>query len=184
MPLGIGRNLGTRSRVLPDVESNPEESFDCFYATMYRPLLRALMPLVLDLTAAEEVAQEAFLRAYRHWPRLSSYDDPQGWLYRVAMRLAISRWRRLRSAAAALSRYGPPAPAAEPDEISVAVFAALGCLPIAQRQVLVLHHMLGYPVAEVADLLRVPVGTVKARLSRGRAALAPLLAEVQVLSHG
>ena len=172
--------------MLPDVANDVGDlEFEFFYSTMYRPLLRALMPLVLDLPAAEEVAQEAFLRAYRNWERLSSYDDPQGWLYRVAMRVAVSRWRRLRSAAAALARYGPPQPAAGPDEISVAVFAALARLPLTQRQVLVMHHMLGYPVAEVATELRVPVGTVKARLSRGRAALAPLLTDVEeVLSRG
>ena len=166
--------------MLPDVANiRGEGEFEYFYSTMYRPLLRALMPLVLDVTVAEEVGQEAFLRAYRNWERLSTYDDPQGWLYRVAMRVAVSRWRRLRSAAAAISRYGPPQPTEGPDELSVAVFAALAQLPLAQRQVLVMHHMLGYPVAEVAAELRVPVGTVKARLSRGRAALAPLLTDVE-----
>ena len=172
--------------MLPDVANiRGEAEFEYFYATMYRPLLRALMPVVLDVTVAEEVGQEAFLRAYRNWPRLSTYEDPQGWLYRVAMRVAVSRWRRLRSAAAAMSRYGPPRPTDGPDEVSVAVFAALAQLPLAQRQVLVMHHMLGYPVAEVAAELRVPVGTVKARLSRGRTALAPLLTDVEeVLARG
>ena len=172
--------------MLPDVaQSGPDAGFEYFYSAMYRPLLRALIPVVLDAAAAEELAQEAFLRAYRNWSRLSSYDDPQGWLYRVAMRLAVSRWRRLRSAAAALSRYGPPTPTSGPDETSVAVFAALSRIPPAQRQVLVMHHMLGYPVAEVAAELGIPVGTVKARLSRGRAALAPLLADAaEVLSRG
>jgi RNA polymerase sigma-70 factor, ECF subfamily len=166
--------------VLPDVAENSlDTDFEYFYSTMYRPLLRALMPLVLEVTAAEEVAQEAFLRAYKNWSRLSAYDDPQGWLYRVAMRLAISRWRRLRSAASALRRYGPPVAVDGPDEMSVAVFAALARLPLTQRQVLVMHHMLGYPVGDVAAELQVPVGTVKARLSRGRAALAPLLTDVE-----
>src|SRR5437764_1010384 len=82
--------------------------FEEFYAASYRPLLRVLLPLVVDAHAAEELAQEAFLRAYRDWTRLSTYDDPRAWLYRVGMRLAVSRWRRLRSAAAALVRYGPP----------------------------------------------------------------------------
>src|SRR5690242_14754681 len=104
MPLTARRNQRGGPRVLPDVaQSSPDAGFEYFYSAMYRPLLRALIPVVLDAAAAEELAQEAFLRAYRNWSRLSSYDDPQGWLYRVAMRLAVSRWRRLRSAAAALS---------------------------------------------------------------------------------
>ncbi len=157
------------------------DGFEEFYSSSYRPLLRVLLPLVLDLHAAEELAQEAFLRAYRDWPRVSSYDDPRGWLNRVAVRLAVSRWRRLRTAAAALVRYGPPEPVAGPDPVSVAVLTALAQLPVAQRQVLVLHHMLGVPIPEVAAELRVPVGTVKARLFRGRAALAPLLHDVEEL---
>jgi RNA polymerase sigma-70 factor, ECF subfamily len=156
--------------------------FEEFYSSSYRPLLRMLLPLMLDVHGAEEVAQEAFLRAYRDWPRLSSYDDPRAWLYRVARRLAISRWRRLRTAAAALVKYGPPAPVEGPDEISVAVFAALRRLPLAQREVLVMHHMLDVPIPEIAAELALPIGTVKARLFRGRAALATLLADLEVVA--
>src|SRR3954453_5375408 len=81
------------------------------------------------------------------------------------MPLVVSPWRALRSAAAALVTYGPP-PVEEPDGISVAVFTALAQLPLAQRKVLVMHHMLGLPIAEIAAELAVPVGTVKARLFR------------------
>lgn len=159
--------------------------FESFYSAHYRPLVRALVPIVLDPHAAEELTQEAFLRAYREWAKLSEYDDPRGWLYRVAMRLAISRWRRMRAAAAALSRYGPTRVVEEADELSMCVLAALRNLPLAQRQALVMHHMLGIPVAQIAADLGVPVGTVKARLSRGRSALAPVLADLrQVSVHG
>src|SRR4051812_27127317 len=154
-------------------------SFERFYSASYRPLVRALVPVVLDVHAAEEIAQEAFLRAYRNWAKVSAYDDPRGWLYRVSMRLAISRWRRLRTASAGLARYGPPQPVDGVDEVSVSVVAALRELPLPQRQALVMHHMLGIPVAQIAAELGVAVGTVKARLSRGRSALAPLLADLQ-----
>lgn len=153
--------------------------FERFYSAGYRPLVRVLVPVVLDVHAAEEVAQEAFLRAYRNWAKVSTYDDPRGWLHRVAMRIAISRWRRLRTASAAMSRYGPPPTVEGADELSLSVLAALRELPMAQRQALVMHHMLGIPVAQIAADLGVAVGTVKARLSRGRAALAPVLADLQ-----
>ena len=55
---------------------------------------------------------------------------------------------------------------------AVDLYRALRALPVGQRQVLVLHHLAGLPVAEVAAELGLPAGTVKARLSRGRAALA------------
>jgi RNA polymerase sigma-70 factor (ECF subfamily) len=57
----------------------------------------------------------------------------------------------------------------------VALVAALGRIPVAQRTAIVLHHLVGLPVAEVAAETGAPEGTVKARLSRGRKALAELL---------
>jgi RNA polymerase sigma-70 factor (ECF subfamily) len=162
--------------------SGSDEGFEPFYRASYQPLVRALVAVVLDVHAAEEVAQEAFLRAYRDWPKVSSYEDPRGWVYRVAMRVAISRWRRLRSAAAALVRYGAPASVDAPDDVSLSVLAALRELPLQQRQALVMHHMLGIPVAQIAAETGVAVGTVKARLSRGRAALAPLLMDLEVVA--
>jgi len=162
-----------------------EQGFERFYRASYQPLVRVLIPVVLDVHAAEEVAQEAFLRAYKDWPKVSGYEDPRGWLYRVAMRLAISRWRRLRTASAALTRYGAPADVDSTDEVSLSVLAALRKLPLPQRQALVMHHMLGIPVAEIAAELGVPIGTMKARLSRGRSALAPLLADLdEVVGRG
>jgi RNA polymerase sigma-70 factor, ECF subfamily len=167
------------------VMTGGDEGFEPFYRASYQPLGRALVAVVLDVHAAEEVAQEAFLRAYRDWPKVSSYEDPRGWLYRVAMRLAISRWRRLRTASAALIRYGAPAAVDAPDDLSLSVLAALRELPLQQRQALVMHHMLGIPVAQIAAEQGVAVGTVKARLSRGRAALAPLLVDlVEVADRG
>jgi RNA polymerase sigma-70 factor (ECF subfamily) len=57
----------------------------------------------------------------------------------------------------------------------VALVAALKQLPEAQRRALVLHHLAGFSIADVAAAERCPEGTIKARLSRGRAALVPLL---------
>ena len=72
---------------------------------------------------------------------------------------------------------------AAPSETHVALVAALKQLPEAQRQALVLHHIADLPVQDVAREVGVPEGTIKARLSRGRAALAALLADEEGLSH-
>jgi RNA polymerase sigma-70 factor (ECF subfamily) len=93
----------------------------------------------------------------------------------VATRQAISGWRRRRTARNFLARSRPSDPTPPPDETSVALVAALRQLPEAQRRALVLHHLAGLTVAEIAAAERCPEGTVKARLSRGRAALVPLL---------
>ena len=77
-----------------------------------------------------------------------------------------------------------PTTAAAPSEAHVALVAALKQLPEAQRRALVLHHLADLPVHEVARETGVPEGTVKARLSRGRAALAALLADHQTTLPG
>ena len=152
-------------------------SFDAFYATNAPRLVRQLHAMTGDLADAQDCVQEACARAWQRWDRLQQYDAPEAWVRTVAWNLAVSRARRVRTAARALLRSGPPAdvPALSPDH--VALVHALRALPADQRRALVLHHLADLPVAQVAQETGVPVGTVKARLSRGRAALALHLTE-------
>lgn len=149
--------------------------FDAFYARCAPALVRQLAVQTGDLGDAQDCVQEAFSRAWQRWGKVCAYDAPEAWVRQVAWRLAVSRWRRARSAAVAARRHGPApdVPAVEPDR--VALVEALRTLPEAQRRAIVLHHVGGLSLVEVAAETSVPVGTVKARLSRGRAALATLL---------
>lgn len=160
---------------MPD--HNAEEDFADLYHAAWGPVVAHAYALTADLGAAQEVAQEALLRAWQRWDRIRDYDDPIAWLIRVAHNVALSRWRRARTAARGLVRMGEPEITREVSADSVAVVAALKQIPEAQRRALVLHHMAGWPVAEVAKVEGVPEGTIKARLSRGRVALAPLLSD-------
>ena len=81
----------------------------------------------------------------------------------------------MRRRAVALWRLGPPPVLPELSPELLDLHKALGTLPLGQRQVIVLHHLVGLPVEEVARELRVPTGTVKSRLARGRGALAQVL---------
>jgi RNA polymerase sigma-70 factor (ECF subfamily) len=92
----------------------------------------------------------------------------------VACRLAVSRFRRLQVGRGLLPRTQS---VPELDPSRVALVAALRQIPEAQRLAIVLHHVADLSVEQVAAETGVPVGTVKARLSRGRAALALLLSE-------
>ena len=76
-------------------------------------------------------------------------------------------------------RAGPPPHAPQVSVEAIALLAALRTLPIRQRQVLVLHHLVGMPVEEVARTLSLPSGTVKSTLARGRRALAVLLDDLE-----
>lgn len=156
-----------------------EQDFAAFYDATWSRTVACAYAVTGDLGGAEEAAQEAYTKAWPRWSRLATYDDPGAWVRQVATRQAISGWRRRRTASRFLARSAPPEHASPPDENTVALVAALRQLPEAQRRALVLHHLAGFSVADIAKAEHCPEGTVKARLSRGRAALVPLLGGAQ-----
>jgi RNA polymerase sigma-70 factor (ECF subfamily) len=120
---------------------------------------------------AQEVTQEAFVRAWLRWGRIAGYDDPSGWVRRVAWNLATSRIRRMRTALRYRQRQRPQS-VAGPGPERVALALALAKLPANQRRAVVLHYLAGLPVAEIADLCRAREGAVRTWLYRARLALA------------
>jgi RNA polymerase sigma-70 factor (ECF subfamily) len=146
--------------------------FDEFYQACYGRLLRQVALVTTNLADAEDVLQEAFARAAIRWRQLETYDAPEAWVLRVAMNLAADTTRRLRRRAAAMLRLGPPPTQPELSADTVDLIRALRALPLGQRQAIVLHHLVGLSVEEISRQLGVPSGTVKARLARGRTALA------------
>ncbi|MEU3453888.1 SigE family RNA polymerase sigma factor [Micromonospora sp. NPDC006766] len=156
------------------------DGFDEFYRGSRQRLLGFVYVLTGNLAEAQDAVQEAYIRAWQRWPTVRGYNDPEAWVRVVASRIAVSRWRSLRSRARAYLRHGAEESIAPPSTDTVDVVAALRRLPEEQRTAIALYYLLGMPVAEVARETAAPVGTVKARLSRGRAALAGLLAVVDL----
>jgi RNA polymerase sigma-70 factor, ECF subfamily len=152
-------------------------TFEEFYRACFDRLVGQLALVTGSMAEAEDVVQEAFLRAAGRWPSLRHYDVPEQWVRRVALRLAINQFRRARRRAAALVRLGPPPVTPPASADALALDAALRTLPIRHRQVVVLHYLLGLSVEEIARELVLPVGTVKSQLHRARQALARQLAE-------
>lgn len=150
---------------------------EAFYAGSYPRLVGILALAAGNRPDAEEVVQEAFVRLLPRWSKVSGYDDPEAWVRSVAFRLLSNRFRRSRNGAAALARVDPAAVAPPPDGLAVDLRRALLELPLAQRQVVVLHYLLDRPVEAVATELGIATGTVKSRLSRARVTLGPLLRE-------
>lgn len=146
------------------------------FEASYRRLVAQMYGVCGDLTEAEDAVQEGFAKALAHESTFQRLDNPEAWLRTVSLNHLRSRWRRVRRHA--LLQHKLTEPALSVPDLSadhVALVAALRQLPTAQREVIALHHLGDLPVAEVARALGVPAGTVKARLSRGRAALAQLL---------
>jgi RNA polymerase sigma-70 factor, ECF subfamily len=151
--------------------------FDDFYGATARRVVRHAYALTGNVADAQDVAQEAFARAWQRWDNVRACDSPEAWVRRVATNLAIGRYRRDRTArAAAHQLVVKDIPEISPD--TVALVAALRQLPERQRVVLVLHYLADLPVGQIAAELRCPIGSVKAWLSRGRDALAVILADV------
>ena len=161
-----------------------EQEFDDFYATSFTRLVGQLYAMIGDRDEAQECVQEAFVRAWAHRRSLERSGHPDAWVRTTAYRLAVSRWRRTRLARRSPDRAVSGAMTGRaPDETHVALVTALARLPEAQRQALVLHHLADLSVRDVAREVGVPEGTVKARLSRGRTALAALLSDNPEARH-
>ncbi|WP_109510054.1 RNA polymerase sigma factor [Nocardioides speluncae] len=153
-----------------------EREFDDFYAASFRRLTGQLYAMIGDRDEAQECVQEAFVRAWAHRRKLDRAEHPEAWVRTTAYRLAVSRWRRTTHARKPADRaLGAAAYTSAPSEAHVTLVTALRQLPEDQRRALVLHHLCDLPVRDVAAEVGAPEGTVKARLSRGRTALAALL---------
>ncbi|MEO3743925.1 sigma-70 family RNA polymerase sigma factor [Plantactinospora sp. B5E13] len=162
-----------------------DEAMGELYHACYRRLVAQVYAFTTDLTEAQDVVQEAFARAIARPRGLADVDNPEAWLRTVAVNVVRRRWRRRQLLDTILLRDRPlnrlvaTAPGPERTDLR----EALAGLPVGYREVIVLHYFADLPVEEVAALLGVPTGTVKSRLSRGRAALAARLGDYHGLDE-
>lgn len=159
------------------------DDLDALYAAAYRRLVVQMYAICGDLSDAEDAVQEAFITAIRKRRMLRSVRNPEAWIRTVALHRLHRGWRH----AAVVRRHAVavrgPEPSIEMGPEHVALVAALGQLDPRQREVVVLHHLADLSVAEIADDLDLPIGTVKSRLGRARARLSELLSDEVEPSH-
>jgi RNA polymerase sigma-70 factor (ECF subfamily) len=131
-----------------------------------------------DRDLAVELTQEALARACRHWGRVERMASPEGWLYRVATNLAKSSFRRRRVDRLAASRAAAVrvVEGADPAEV-LTVRSAVANLPERQRMAIVLRYYADLPVKDVASVMGVQEGTVKALTSQAMGRLRVALAD-------
>lgn len=160
-------------------DRNAEASFDDFYADEYEPTLRVTYALCGSWPVAEEVTQEAFIRAYRRWHDLTRMDFPGAWVRRVACNLAVSRLRRLaaetRATARLVLRRVPRAAMGATDDGDERFWELVRGLPARQAQAVALYYADDLAVREIAQVMDVAEGTVKAHLHAARQSLAEQL---------
>lgn len=162
-----------------------EVSFEFFVEEHYRRVL-ALVIAVYGGRDNEDLVQEAFLQAHRNWDRLAGDDSRGLWVRRVALNLAVSRFRRWRIESAALLRLASRRDAHELglSAGSSEVWEQVRCLPARQAQVVALHYLEDRTVAEIAEILGVAEGSVRASLHQARVGLARRLGDQLGLEGG
>lgn len=150
-----------------------------------RALLGYLLRLCGDRMSAEEILQDTLLAVWRSADTFAGRANARSWLFGVARRQAYQRLR-LRAAPVPVEPAEVADPAPGPEELAVLAAGgtpladAVARLPAHHREVVGLALVAGLPLAEVADVLGVPVGTVKSRLHHARAALSRMLATGEV----
>jgi RNA polymerase sigma factor (sigma-70 family) len=146
-------------------------TFESFFEDEMEPLLRALYVITGSRAAAEDLAQEAFVRIYERWDSVRTMENPSGYLYRTALNRFRNEYRRTTMA---LRRAVGLAPAPDVfeavDDHDLAV-QTLGRLPARQRAALVLTEGLGFSGEETGAILGVKASTVWALTHQAREAL-------------
>jgi RNA polymerase sigma-70 factor (ECF subfamily) len=150
------------------------ETFEEFYDRHFRAVVGLAYALSGSRGGAEDLAQEAFFAAHKHWARVGSYDDPGAWVRRVVANLSVSAIRRRAVEAKAFAKMAVGAvdrlPELSADDAEF--WTAVRSLPRRQAQVVALHYLEDRPIAEVASVLGMAPGTVKKHLYDGRRTLA------------
>ena len=152
-------------------------AFSDFFHREFEQVVRTAYLVLRDQQAAEDVAQDAFGQLYANWTKVSGYEQPQAWVRRVAIRMAVrlaGREERRRALSARASR-SPDIAAGDLD-----LAAALRSLPAQQRAAIALHYYEDRPAEEIGELLGCSASTVRTHLARARARLAELLTDVEV----
>jgi RNA polymerase sigma factor (sigma-70 family) len=168
---------GAARKGVADVPGSPEEpcTFEAFFQAEYPSLLRAMFLVTGNRHEAEEIAQDAFVRACERWELVRRAENRAGYVYRMALNGYRSKLRRLaRGARKVIRPQEPPDLFAAVDDRD-ALGRALAELSAGQREALVLVEWMGMTDDEVGALLGVSPITVRVRIHRARAVLRPLL---------
>jgi RNA polymerase sigma-70 factor (ECF subfamily) len=175
----------SRRAITAPVRTPAEQTRAALLERLYRDHADRIYGLCLrmsgDRTRATELAQDAFVRAWEQLDRLEPGSDEAAWLWRVATNTVLNAMRSERR------RFARVAPVAEPAMLErgevgtplpvrrLSLDAAIARLPERAREVFVLHDVEGFTGPEIADMLGVAEGTVRAHLHRARSLLREVL---------
>lgn len=154
------------------------ESFESFYRRERPGMVGLAFVLSGSSLAAEDLAQDAFTAAYRHWDQVGHFEQPAAWVRKVIANNSFSMLRRLKAEARALVRAGVArrwAPVPELPSESVEVWSEVRRLPRRQAETVALYYLADLTMVEIAEALGCSKDTVNTHLRRARSTLAQRL---------
>ncbi len=169
-----GRGVGSGCMIVGVVDAEGRPGYELLFRREFAMVARTVFLIVHDRGRAEEIAQDAFVKLLQRWATVSSYERPDAWVRRVAIRMAVRQAsRELRRPS--IEKLSAGAGGERVADLDLAV--AVAALAPMQHAAVVLYYWEDRPVAEIAELLGVSDSTVKQHLHRGRARLASVLHE-------
>jgi RNA polymerase sigma-70 factor (ECF subfamily) len=156
----VDPNPRTASRV------SKEEAYEAFLQERYGKVVAAVRLIARE--HAEDIAQEAFARAYIHWDKLWPDGNPVGWVHKVATNLALSLRSRAGREVRAVARLGRRLVDVPPPDAFPELHEAVAGLPPRQRAAVALFYVLDLSVEDCAVVLKCKEGTVKSLLFNAR----------------
>lgn len=164
----------TRRPVIPTEDPDPADRFESFYRREYHHVVAVARALAPDREAAEDLAQESFAIAHRHWDRVSRYQDPRSWVRRVMINKATSMRRRIGAELRAMTRAGHDPHRGVTSDFSPTtdeVWAEVRRLPRRQQQAIALHYVGQLTTEEIGEAMGCSTGAVKSHLHRAKETL-------------
>ncbi|HXC77501.1 MAG TPA: RNA polymerase sigma factor [Candidatus Acidoferrum sp.] len=163
------------SESAPDARYRPgvKEDFDRLYRATYQRVFASLVLILRNPAAAEDAAQEGYLRAFKAWKSWKQEAPAEAWLYRIALNVAFTHRRRERlyEIGEVIRRLGRPKEADPTEVIQPDLARELRALPPKQAAALVLRHLHGFTNREIAAAIGIPERTVASRLAAAKSRL-------------
>ena len=179
-------------RLVERVQHGDKKAFELLFSKYQRKLMRLVSRLVRDQAEAEDVVQEAFIKAYRALPQFRGDSAFYTWLYRIGINTAknylVTQGRRAPTSTDAdveeaetfddgerLRDMNTPESMLATKQIAQTVNLAMEALPDELRMAISLREIEGLSYDEIADVMECPIGTVRSRIFRAREAIAEKL---------
>lgn len=197
---GMSDQQTTDQQLVARVQKGDRRAFDLLVIKYQHRILALVGRFVRDFAEAQDVTQEAFVKAYRALPNFRGESQFYTWMYRIAVNTAknylVSRGRRTPTqdididdsefftAEPNLKDNSSPDALLQRDELQKVVFDAIAALPEELRMAVTLREMDGLSYEEIAEVMDCPIGTVRSRIFRAREAIErkmqPLLAGAEI----